>query len=112
MILDDLFFSQKKEDIRNPNDPADRPFFNAKRDIENKAFKAWVEEFGGGVLLRGMQQNLIAKIKSLIVKDTTTIEGILDMLELKKEISRDLVFIDRIEKAFEEEDKRQELLKN
>lgn len=111
MILDDIFFSQKKEDIRNPNDPADRPFYTAKRGIENKAFKSWVEEFGGGVLLRDMQQNLIAKIKSLVVKDTNSIEGILEMLELKKDISRDITFIDRIERAFEEEEKRQEDLK-
>ncbi|MFH1628677.1 MAG: hypothetical protein ABIE47_08135 [Pseudomonadota bacterium] len=106
-ILQSIFFSQDRDEpTRNPNDPADQPYFYQMRHIENKAFKAWYEDAGGEYLIRNMEKNLIGKIINLVVKDVKGIKDILEMVEIKKEIMRDVTFIDRIRAAFFEEEKR------
>lgn len=109
--LQEIFYSLKEDDELDPNNPAHRPAMNAMRAIENTAFIRWMEDCGGEVLLKDMQRGLIGKIQELIMQDTTTVEGILKTVEKKKEIQRDITFMDRIKSAFFEEEKRQEDIK-
>lgn len=106
--LQEIFYSLKEDDELDPNNPAHRPAMNAMRGIENKAFIRWMEDCGGEVLLKNMQRSLVGKIQDLIMQSTTTVDGILQMVEKKKEIQRDIVFMDRIKSAFDEEEKRLE----
>jgi hypothetical protein len=71
----------------------------------------WMQECGGERLIQQMEKGIIGKIHQMIMMDTKTMEGVLRLLELKKDIQKDAAAIDRIYSAFEEEEKRQEELK-
>jgi len=111
-ILQSIFYSQDPdEDFRNPNKPADAPFFKAQRNIHNNALISWIKEQGGEVLLKGMQQKIMADIVTLILMDDTKIENMLPLIIKKREILSQVHFVDRIFSAFIEEEKRQENIK-
>ncbi len=110
-ILERIFYSQDpNESYRDPNRPENYPYFSQQRAIENKAFITWCQEAGGERLLGTMQQKLISQIVSLVLMEIKTVEDILKIIQAKRDIYRDVIFIDRIEQAFVEEEERQKKL--
>lgn len=105
-ILIDLF--KEGDTFRDPNDPVNSAYYNAKRGIENQAFVKWCTEFGGEVLLGDMEQSLIGKIIGCVIHPRTTEVERNVNLALLDDIMRDARFIDRIRQAFVEEEQRKQ----
>jgi len=111
--LDKIFYSQDpKEEPRNPNDPANGPYYKALWGIENKAWIRWYEDCGGERLLKEMERGIINKIHKMVMMEVRSIDSVFALLEIKRDIQKDAQAIDRILLAFTEEDKRQEALKD
>jgi hypothetical protein len=103
-VLDRIFYSQNEDEKpRDPNDPTNMPYFKATYGIETQAFARWVSDCGGEFLLKNLERGLISKIQQMITQDTKTIEGILTLVEIRKEVEASARLIDVILSAFEEE---------
>jgi len=105
-ILIELF--KEGDAFRDPNDPVNSAYYNAKRSIENQAFVKWCTEYGGEVLLNDMEQGLIGKIIGAVIHPRTTEVDRNLNLALLDDVLRDTKFIDRIRQAFVEEEKRKQ----
>lgn len=105
-ILTGIFYSQEKEEFRDPNDPANSPFYNAKRRYQSLALRKWKEEYGGDVLIDAMTKKIVAQIIEMIIVEPNALEDLVKLVRLQERIKKDVGFIDRITAAFLEEKKK------
>lgn len=107
-IVERIFYSQDpNEPYRDPNRPENFPFFASQRAVENKAFIKWRQEAGGERLLANMEKKLVGQIINMVIMEVKSVDDILTLIQNKRDILRDVIFIDRIEQAFIEEEERQ-----
>jgi hypothetical protein len=109
--LQEIFFCDGDLPDRNPNDPADQPFFSVKPAIEAQAFNAWCKEKGGEVVLDDLKKSIRSQIIAMIEFPVRGFDDVFKFLTLRQHLTDDMNWYLRILQGFEtHEKKKQEAL--
>jgi len=109
-ILDKILFGGKREPSRNPNDPADRPFFAATSGIRQQAFALWCKEQGGEFVLGELEKHVKEKLEVLVNMPLRSIEDVFKLVTFRQNIVDDVNWYGLIVSAFNKEEVRKEKL--
>jgi hypothetical protein len=101
-----IFETIKDEVPRDPNDPADQPFFAVKPAIENQAFNAWCSEQGGEVVLSDLRKNIRSQIISIIEFPVRGFDDVFKFITLRQHLMDDMNWYLRIVNAFEKHEEK------
>lgn len=108
-ILTKILFGGKREPGRNPNDPADQPYFHAITGITNQAFADWCEK-GGEFVLKELEKKVKEKLEALIAMPMRNIEDVFKLVAAKQNIIDDVLWHGLIVSAFNKEEEKKEAL--
>lgn len=100
-ILQDIFLSGADLPERNPNDPADQPFFSVKPAIEAQAFNAWRKEKGGEVVLDDLKKSIRSQIIAMVEFPIRGFDDVFKFLTLRQHLTDDMNWYLRILGGFE-----------
>lgn len=99
-ILHTIFNKEFDEQERNPNDPADEPFFAVKGKIVTQAFHSWMKEAGGEIVLDDVRKGIRNSIIAMIGSEIKGFNDILVFVATKQKIKSDLEWYMRIIESF------------
>ena len=99
-VLHTIFNKEFDEPERNPNDPADQPFFSVKPKIMTQAYHSWLKEQGGEIALDDLRKTLRGEIIQLLNMPIKGFDNVFQFLALRQHIADDLNWYLRIVESF------------